>query len=312
MNIRQAPVRLVREPILHFLAIGALLFALDHYVLSNADDPRSIVIDAARREELRAIFEDGQGREPSPEELQRMILEWSQNEVLYREAKIMGLDQGDDMIRQRLILKLRNILFGNIVIPAPADGELKAWFEEHKADYDLPAAYDFEQFQVVELRDVAPDSEQAIKAAVEAKALVEALGTGEPSEAQGEMVRLYRNRPMENLVSLFGQAQAETIANSAEGQWTAARSPRGWHAVRIVERRAARSAEFKTVRSRVVRAWQEDARKQSLADSLKEIVERFDIRVVGDGTEPSRQVELGDLPQEPVDKAATAAAGAAR
>lgn len=263
--------RVVREPLLQFMLLGALLFIADRNLPKPADNPRRIVIDADRRAELVAIFEEGQGRSPTPEEMQDLIVTWSQNEVLYREARLMGLDRGDEMIRQRLILKLRNIVFGNVVVPTPNEAELRAWFEAHRDQFDRPERYDFEQFALGE------DPGQR----AQAQALASELGRGDAPAERVDDVRRYAARPRENLSDLFGEEDAARML-AQEGAWVVVDTDRGVHLARVTARHPAAPAEFDTVRSRVARGWKEDARKASLSESLKAIVEQFEIVVAPD------------------------------
>jgi hypothetical protein len=76
----------LREPLLHFVVLGGLLFALDHFAVGNADDPRTIVVGPDVDREARETFKAARGREPSTEELAALHRVWLDNEVLYREA----------------------------------------------------------------------------------------------------------------------------------------------------------------------------------------------------------------------------------
>ena len=264
-------VRIAKEPLFQFLLLGGLLFLADRYVVSKQDNPRSILVDQARRTELAAIFEEGQGRAPSPKEMQELIVKWTQNEVLYREALQMKLDQGDDMIRQRLILKIRNVLFNNIVTQAPRDEQLRQWFEQRRNDYDQPETFDVEQFQITKAHD-----------AEAAEAVARALGSGDVPEEQLDQVRHYERRPPSNLSFLFGEEGASRLAGAEVGQWLVVRSEQGWHAARVTARHPAEPADFDKVRNRILREWRDASKKADLSGALRDIVEQYDIRVVGD------------------------------
>src|SRR6266571_8152197 len=74
-----------REPLVHFVALGALLFGIDHLVASRTDDPRTIVVGADVDREATQLFKASRGREPDAEELSALRRVWLDNEVLYRE-----------------------------------------------------------------------------------------------------------------------------------------------------------------------------------------------------------------------------------
>ena len=66
---RQWLLAWLREPLLHFLLLGGLLFALDAHVNRDRSDPRVIVIDAAVDQQAMRVFREARGREPSADEL---------------------------------------------------------------------------------------------------------------------------------------------------------------------------------------------------------------------------------------------------
>jgi hypothetical protein len=259
-------LKLLKEPLVQFLVLGALVFAVDQYVIGRADDPRRIVFDDERYQELVDIFVSGQGRKPTEDEIQELIIQWTQNEVLYREALAMDLDKGDEMIRQRLILKTRDILFNNVVAELPPEAELEAWFEANRVAYDRPELVDFEQFLVADL-----DAESAGDLAIE-------LATEPHPEAYDDAFRRYPHRPPSNLVAVFGEAQAERLLAAPEGSWVPVKSEYGWHLARITQRQPGDPAEFGEVRHQVVSDWLDMARKRDLAAALNAIVEEYDFR----------------------------------
>src|ERR1700759_1156301 len=75
-----------REPLLHFVLIGVVLFALDHLVVSGKDDPHKIVVTRAIDTQAREAFKNARGRDPDAKELQAVRQVWLDNEVLYREG----------------------------------------------------------------------------------------------------------------------------------------------------------------------------------------------------------------------------------
>jgi hypothetical protein len=134
-----------REPLLHFVLIGAVLFGLDYFIASRADDPHSIVIDAAVDAEAKQTFQTSRGREPNAEELQALRQVWLDNEVLYREGVALGLDKGDTAIRERVIFKALTMVDANTKRPEFDDKVLREWFAKNRTRYDQPARYNFQE-----------------------------------------------------------------------------------------------------------------------------------------------------------------------
>ncbi|MCB1740318.1 MAG: peptidyl-prolyl cis-trans isomerase [Gammaproteobacteria bacterium] len=257
---------LASEPLIQFLLIGLVMF-IAHDRLLDGNNPRRIVVDDARLNEIRAIFEEAQGRAPSTQELDDLLVRWVRNEVLFREALKMGLDQGDDMIRSRLILKIRNILFDNLGVETPPDAVLQTWFEENRDAYDLPALYSFEQFRLED----GVDREQA-------EQLAQTLGSAPPQGRHAAALRRYARRPEVNLSQVFGADDTRRLLSVPDHHWTVLSSVQGLHLARITERFAADPAEFDATRARVMRDWEKSARQLQLARALKKIHDKYDIR----------------------------------
>ena len=104
----------LREPLLHFVVLGALLFALDHWRAGREADPRSIVVGTEVDIEARQLFKASRGREPGAEELAALRQVWLDNEVLYREGLALQVDKGDKSIRERVIFKALSVVDANV------------------------------------------------------------------------------------------------------------------------------------------------------------------------------------------------------
>ena len=259
---------LLKEPTLHFLLIGAVLFAVDFQFTLQRDDPSQIIIDEAQLSRLIDIFQEGQGRLPEPQEIDNLLIKWTQNEVFYREAQALGLDQGDEMMRSRLILKMRNILFNRISEESPDEVELRDWFELNKARYDEPERYTIERLTVTE----ASDAEAA-------EALATALGNSPaPEDRQGD-VREYARRSAENLVSMLGESAQVALTSAPTGQWVPVEAAGRRYLARVVERHAPVEAEFERVRTDVIRDFRKVSNDLRLAEMAGEIAAKYQMHL---------------------------------
>ena len=108
----QSLSRLWREPLLHFLLIGAALFV--YYDIVAEDDgqasPKRIHVNSGQVAQLAANFERTRMRQPPQDELDAMVASHVREEIFYREAMAMGLDQNDPMVRRRMRMKLEFML----------------------------------------------------------------------------------------------------------------------------------------------------------------------------------------------------------
>jgi hypothetical protein len=239
---RHAPGWL-REPLLHFVVLGGALFGIDHVLVDEADDPRTIVVGADVEREARETFKTARGREPNAEELEALHRVWLDNEVLYREGLALQVDKGDPAIRERVIFKSLSVIDSNVRLPSADDKMLRAWFDGHRDKYDEPARYDFEE---------AALSGESSEAAV--RDFVNALNSGTPGDAKAGL-RVFKGRPQASLVESYGAEFARTLAEAPPNTWHALRTRDGWRAMRVNAVTPSKPASFEALRGVVLHDW---------------------------------------------------------
>ncbi|MEM1188129.1 MAG: peptidylprolyl isomerase [Pseudomonadota bacterium] len=258
---------ILREPLVQFLAIGALLFAVERVVALQADDPYEIIVDAGEIASLVRVFTEGQGRPPSEEEVKNLLVKWSQNEIFFREAKAMGLDRGDDMMRSRLILKMRNVIFNRVVEQAPEEDELRAWFELNQDQYDIPERYTVERIRL-----------PLASSLVEAEALARELGATAVSD-RGDDVQTFARRSRQNLDDMLSPQQVDTLLAIPQKQWLPVSAADKWSLMRISAVHEAVPANFETVRYQVAKDFGEAASGLQVTEMAEEISDKYEIYI---------------------------------
>src|SRR5262245_56852844 len=194
---RRGAAQWLREPLLHFVLLGGLLFAVDHMIYGRVDDPRTIEIDGVVDAEAREVFKNARGHEPDEDELYALRRVWLDNEVLYREGLALQLDKGDPAIRERVIFKALSVIDAGTKLPPFDDKLLRDWFESNRARYDEPARYDFQEAVLA-----GESSDAAVRA------FVELLHKGTPGELNAGL-RVYKGRPRSNIVDGYGEEFAK-------------------------------------------------------------------------------------------------------
>ena len=233
----------LREPLVHFVVLGGVLFGLDHFVVGNADDAHTIVVGADVDSEARETFKAARGREPDAEELAALHRVWLDNEVLYREGLALQVDKGDPAIRERVIFKALSVIDSNVHLPTTDDKVLRAWFDGHRDKYDEPARYDFEE---------AALSGDSSEAAV--REFVTALDRGVPGDAKAGL-RVFKGRPHASLAESYGPEFVRTLARAQPDTWQAVKTRDGWRAIRLDAITPAKPAVFEAVRGVVLHDW---------------------------------------------------------
>jgi hypothetical protein len=137
---------LLREPLVHFLAIGVGLFVLFDLVAPEESslDSKTIVVD---RDAL-LTFVQFRSKAFNPDvaaarldalsdaELSMMIDDYVREEALHREALALGMDQNDYVIKQRLIQSLQFITNGFVSAAVDvSDEEIAEYYEANRDDY---------------------------------------------------------------------------------------------------------------------------------------------------------------------------------
>jgi hypothetical protein len=259
--------RLFREPLLHFLVLGALVFAIDYALSSGEDNAEIIAIGAGVDAELKEIFRASRGRDPDAAELQTLRQRWIDNEVLYREGLSLRLDQGDSSIRERVIFKALNVMQANLQLPSIDEAGLQQWFEQNRARYDEPERVDF------------------LEAVIEGKptletvgAFVEALNADADSDVQSGL-RIFRGRPRASIVASFGEEFTAALAELPVDRWLVMDSTDGPRAIRIEKRTPGAPADFAAVREAVVLDWRDRRMQELRTEAVRELARKYTIKV---------------------------------
>ena len=259
----------LREPLLHFVALGALLFAADHVLFTRADDPRTIVVGAEVDKEARDLFKASRGQDPTPEQLAALRQVWLDNEVLYREGLALRVDQGDTAIRERVIFKALSIVESNLSLQQADDKALRDWFEAHRDKYDEPTRYDFQEAVLV-----GENSESAVRD------FAAELNRGTPGDAKAGL-RVFKGRPHGNLVQSYGADFAKALEALPRGEWRALRTREGWRAMRLETVSPGRPAIFEALRNTVLQDWTDTTMAAQRTAAVRALGRKYKVRVEG-------------------------------
>lgn len=264
---RAARLKWLREPLLHFIILGGVLFAADHFIVSRSDDPRVIVVDADVDAQALDVFKKARGREPSADELYALRRIWLDNEVLYREGLALQLDKGDPAIRERVIFKQLSVIDANTKLPPYDDAVLRKWFEQNRARYDDPARYDFQEAILV-----GDKSENGVRG------FVSALNAGSPGDLKADL-RVFTHRPRDNLVQSYGEEFAKELEVAPPGEWRALKTRDGWRAMRLESIAKPQPADFETLRGVVLHDWTDATLSEQRSAAVRALAKKYTIKI---------------------------------
>ena len=259
----------LREPLLHFVLLGGVLFAIDAVIVGRADDPRTIVVGPQVDSEARALFKSSRGRDPKPEELDALRRVWLDNEVLYREGLALQVDRGDPAIRERVIFKALSVVDANVKAPPADEKALRAWFESQRERYDEPARFDFQE---------AVLSGDTSEAAV--RAFVETLNKGTPGDVNAGL-RVFKGRPHANIVQSYGADFAKALETSPPGEWRAHRTQDGWRAMRLEAIAPAKPAVFEGLRGVVLQDYTDTKMSEQRTAAVRALAKKYIVKYEG-------------------------------
>ena len=251
--------RWLREPLLHFLFIGVVLFAVYAYINRGrigTQSPRQIVLSLEELATMEAYFESQWHRQPTPQEFQAMVEDKVKEEVLYREGLVMGLDKGDTVVKRRMAQKVQFLAEDVAAAHEPSTAELKAWFEKNTDKFALPSRYSFRHVYF------SPDKRGTNAHEDAGQALARIAGQPEDSPhiasvADRFMFQDYYGDSTPNAIAKeFGPQFAVALEKLKPGSWQGPiESGFGWHLVFVDSVIPGRTPAFEEVESEVKTAW---------------------------------------------------------
>jgi parvulin-like peptidyl-prolyl isomerase len=278
--------RMLKEPLLHFVVLGALIFVIHALVgePGTGDGEHRIVVDRAAL--LHYLQHQPPAVEPASvamrldamDALQRsaLVAAYVREEALYREGLRMKLDTDDYDIRTRIVQKVEFLLDSLVAADSePTDAELEAFFDTRRDAYTQDAAYTFTHifFDAQDGMDAARSRAEAVLAAREAIAFEDAEQHGDPFP----LLRNYVDRTASFVTNNFSGAFVEQLdALTPSDRWQGPLESRhGWHLVSLRARSEAAMPAFADVRARVLDDYRRATRAGKRAEAEQRVIAEY-------------------------------------
>ena len=238
---------LAREPLVHFLLLGVLLFVLYGWLNRQGfAAPDEILVSQQQVEGLVLQFQRVWQRTPTAAERQTLIDSWVRDEVYYREALAMGLERDDPIVRRRMSQKIQFILDSGTPA-APTDAELQQWLDDHADKYRIEPAYALQQVYF----DPARRGE---KTASDIATTLRALEDGRAVTGDSTLLPEQLDGSATDVARTFGEEFESALRTIPVGSWQGpVESGFGLHLVFIEKREDGRVAPLADVRETVER-----------------------------------------------------------
>ena len=273
--------RLLREPLVHFLLIGLVLFAVYGYMHRSRDgveSPTEIVLTLDDLRQMDVYFVSQWHRQPTPEEFRAMVEDRIREEVLYREALAMGLDKGDTIVKRRMAQKMQFLAEDVASAHEPTTAELKAWYENNTDKFALPSRISFRHLYF------SPDhrGQRAHDDAV--NALAKIAGQPEDSKLAASLAdqfmfqAYYGDRTPEQLAKEFGPQFAVAVSKLKSGSWQGPiESGYGWHLVYVDSVIPGRIPAFEEIEPEVKTAWLGEQKQKAWQKAYEEMRVKYEV-----------------------------------
>ena len=272
--------RLIREPFLHFLLLGALIFIAHRFFSKRIDDePQRIVITQGQITSMVIVFSRTWQRPPTQEELEGLIRDRVREEVYYREALSMGLDRDDTIIRRRLQQKLEFVT-DDVTTPAePTDADLAAYLKAHADGFHVDRKFTFSQVYL----DPSKHGERLTQDANQLLIQLQQKGRDVDFYSLGDAFLLehrFESAPATEISKQFGDKFVAKLADVPIGQWLGpVESGYGIHLVFVEQRIEGRLPELAEIRDAIRRELTNARRVESNEKFFQNLLKHYDVVV---------------------------------
>jgi hypothetical protein len=267
--------RLLREPLLHFLAIGGLIFLLFAAVDETRDAPTDVIVVTPERiNQLAAGYSSVWKRMPTDDELDALIDEHVHEEVYYRVALALGLDKNDTIVRRRLRQKMEFLMDPGANLLEPAAGELEAYLLANEQTFRRGPRLAFEQIYLGE--KPGPETITRSLNALQSEPATDPSALGERSLLPAQLGL----SPPDAIDGVFGKGVFERLAELSPGGWAGpVVSAYGVHLVRILDSLPARMPPLEEIRDNVLRNWKAAKGRELRELHYARLRERFIVEI---------------------------------
>lgn len=273
--------RLLREPLVHFLLLGTILFGVYAYVERGrpAGEPsRQIQLSLDDLSQIALLFQAQWQRQPTPEEFGRLVESKVQEEVLYREGLAMGLDKDDEIVKRRMVQKMQFLAEDVAAAHPPSPDELRAFYDANHDRFAEPPRASFRHLYF------SPDRRGTRAREDAAAALARLAGQPEDTKLAASVADpfmfqdYYRDRAPDSLGKEFGPKFAIAVAKLSPGSWQGPiESGFGWHLVFVDTLIPGRIPAFEEIEPDVRTAWLGEQKTKAWDEAYKDMRAKYTV-----------------------------------
>jgi peptidyl-prolyl cis-trans isomerase C len=302
-RVSAAMKRLLREPLVHFVLLGVILFGIYAYAERShggVEQSRQIRLTVDDLSQLVLVFRSQWRRNPTPEELRSLVEDRVQEEVLYREAIALGIDRDDTIVKRRMAQKMQFLAEDVAAARQPTPEELGRWYEANRDQFAFPPRVSFRHLYF------SPDRRAERARDDAAAALTKLAGQQEDSNHAATLAdtfmfqEYYRDRAPEFLGKEFGPNFALAVAKLSPGSWQGpVESGFGWHLVFVDTLIPGRVPALEEVEADVKTAWLAEQKAQAWQKAYQDMRGKYTVLLPAPAENESADREASRGKQSP-------------
>lgn len=264
-NSKSLWVSFKKEPLLIFMLVALLIFALDYLVFLGAENPKVIKITPETKREIKQIFVSSLKREPSEQDMKKLVERYVDNEVLYREGLALGLDKGDSSIRERVIFKALSVTQAAITLPKLDEEGLQKWFVKNQENYDSPI--------LIHFQEAVPSGVQPPE---QLKLFADTLNGKGKTQIESTL-EIFKDRPKFSIVEGYGDDFTKALLELPPNQWHTLESKAGLRLVQLISVKPGQKANFSEIKAQVYIDWKNQTAAELSTKAIKEMGAKYKI-----------------------------------
>lgn len=271
----------LKEPLLHFLLAGAVLFGAYSWINRAAEKPNAnaatqIRFHAADVQWLAENWTTQWRRPPTPDELRGLISDYLNEQLLAREARALGLEDNDVIIRRRLAQKLTFLIEDTLRRAEPSETELQQFYaanaQRFRSDHRMSFAHIY--FNPRRRANAHADATAALKLLLQPGGTPPIAELGDSLLIESE----FHDETEQSIAGAFGPGFARAAFALETGAWSGpVESGYGLHLVRVSQLREGQLPEISQIRERVVEDWKRVQEKSAKERYLAGLRKKYDI-----------------------------------
>jgi hypothetical protein len=273
-------MKILREPLLHFVLLGAAIFAAYGFVTRHrTDKPGEIVVTQGTLENIVTGFTRTWQRPPTEEELRGLVREYIREEAAYREALAMGLDRDDTIVRRRLRQKLEFLSDDLATRVEPTDADLQTFLQAHPDLFQSEPLFSFKQVYLNTQQHAAnlPADEARVFGELQRSGLNADLSSlGDPFL----LAPSFQNVSLTEVKQVFGDQFASALVALPMSHWQGpVTSGYGTHFVFLSQRTERSLPALAEIRDQVRREWFNTKRNEATEKFYETLLKRYTVKI---------------------------------